>query len=150
MSISKEIEIANSENAINSIKLYKILSSAFSVDDLCYMIIEYLEKNLWEYNHRFMGNNRNVNAVNHVGFNEISDIFASWSEFVKFSNTYRYHPTHNCIPVHFAWICDSSTFYVESLYINFLGNYCVSVKVSKDDETQIREYLRSACLLNNK
>lgn len=118
------------------IKLYKIISSLLPVDDVCDLIFKYLEKNLWEY------------GFSKVGTNGNADSCESWQEYkeeLEFKITRRHG-----VPAHFYWQCATELFLEDSppyegdvLFLDFLEDYSIWIKVKKDDQRAIIDYLES-------
>lgn len=118
------------------IQLYKILSSKLlGIDDISFLIIEYAQKNLWDYK-----------VHNDRGCNENADSCGSWDEYLKLIS----NRALGLDPVTFEWECDSDIFsedkvpYTEDvLFLDFLANYSVWVKVNKSDQLRIMKYLEN-------
>ena len=114
--------------------------------------MEYSEKNLWEYSNIFFDGNP-VTAC--VPYQDVEDcgnaVFCeSWSHYIaKVENINKHKYVR--MPIHFYWVCDCSTFREEYsgdlLFLSFLNDYSLSIKVCKEDEPKIRDYLKSIYLL---
>lgn len=131
-------------NAMNAIKLYKTFSQLINTD-VALIIVEYLEKNLWEYSH---------NDTYYTSDKQIYyyDNFVGYMKMINddSKNNFKCYDK----PIHFAWLCniticcaDNSFRKLNSaLFIKF-SPHLIVVKVNKEDEQEIRSYLRSKDLL---
>jgi hypothetical protein len=105
---------------------------------LSIICLEYTRSRLWEM----------ATVKNH---SENADSTESFDEYLKWDHN---HNTSHGHPVSFAWQQNTDLFsddmvpyYGDVLFIYYRQNYAMWVKVSKDEEPRIRQYLESIKLV---
>lgn len=125
--------------ARSTVKLHKLLHSLLFEDEICYLVFDYLEKNLWEYKHH----KTNDGSYTYV--------YKNWKQCKKYLGTSM---RKKDIQMNFRWECDRSLpigYNVEDVRYNIPPGDLLSIEfddvraritVKKDEQSEIVEDLK--------
>lgn len=126
---------------------YRPLVGLLAIDGVAEIVTEYLEKNLWDYSIESHYSKR--------GCNNNADSCENWNEYLALIKTRQWANSQG-FPVTWSWEMntnlfetDSPPYYGDVLFLDWLGDYSHWIKVKKENQDEIVEYLKSVGILQS-